>query len=336
MALCTNQGFKSLIPLAGTDGEFLYYQLLQNRDRYKRFGIGSTFLEVSKRDTENFKLWFPTSPNEQRKIALYLSEVDDAIEHSEDLILKFGQIKTGVMHDLFTRGLDENGQLRSPRSESPEMYKDSPLGWIPRQWVVRKLDDVIRVIDCKHFTPKYVDQGYPIIRPRNVKAEGLDFSSVDCVTESDYKLLTDIHEPCLGDIVFSRNASFGVGCLVRTPEKFAIGQDVVIMIKKDADTGFISQALKSAGILSQIARVSAGSTFGRINLAEIRGLYVSTPTIAEQAEIWKRLSSIDTVIRAEKSYLIKLRQIKQGLMKDLLNGEVPIISIEPASEPAHV
>jgi len=44
--VCTNQGFKSLIPFKGIDGHFLYYQIGLNKERYKGFGIGSTFLEV--------------------------------------------------------------------------------------------------------------------------------------------------------------------------------------------------------------------------------------------------------------------------------------------------
>jgi type I restriction enzyme S subunit len=216
------------------------------------------------------------------------------------------------------------------------MYKESPLGWIPKRWIGKRLEDAIRVIDCKHFTPRYVVEGYPIIRPRNVKEDGLDFSNVDFVTASDYELLTDIHEPSIGDIVFSRNASFGIGCFVRTAQKFAIGQDVVIMTRKLADTEFISHALKSDSTRSQIERVSAGSTFGRINLAEIRELFVPLPCCEEQVAICTRLSQTDRLIEAENAHLQKVLNIKQGLMSDLLSGKWPMKHKGSTSEPAHV
>ena len=53
--------------------------------------------------------------------------VDEEIEQTEALIAKTRQIKAGLTHDLFTRGVTPDGQLRPPRSEVA-VYKESPLG----------------------------------------------------------------------------------------------------------------------------------------------------------------------------------------------------------------
>ena len=82
----------------------------------------------------------PISADQQR-IAEILTTVDEAIEQTEALIAKTQQIKAGLMHDLFTRGVTPDGQLRPPRSEAPQLYKESPLGWIPKEWDSRLLDD---------------------------------------------------------------------------------------------------------------------------------------------------------------------------------------------------
>jgi len=47
------------------------------------------------------------------------------------------------MHDLFTRGVDEHGHLRPSYAEAPELYKESELGWIPKEWGTRTLNDVV-------------------------------------------------------------------------------------------------------------------------------------------------------------------------------------------------
>ena len=61
---------------------------------------------------------FPPLP-QQRKIAKILTTVDNLIEKTEQLIAKYQSIKQGMMHDLFTRGIDAKGKLRPPQSEAP-------------------------------------------------------------------------------------------------------------------------------------------------------------------------------------------------------------------------
>lgn len=118
--VCTNQGFKSLIPAKGVDGLFLFYQIGLNKERYKGLGIGSTFLEVNKRDTEQFEV-LVAPKREQRRIAEILSTLDEAIEQTEALIAKHQQIKAGLMHDLFTRGVTPTA------TSAPPAIKPRPL-----------------------------------------------------------------------------------------------------------------------------------------------------------------------------------------------------------------
>jgi type I restriction enzyme S subunit len=262
-------------------------------------------------------------PSEQCRIAAVLDTVDEAIAKTEAVIAKLRQVRAGLLHDLLTRGLDHHGQLRDPIAH-PEQFHDSPLGQIPRAWSVQKLDDMVRIIDCKHYTPKFVKEGKAFIRPRNVKPEGLDFSDIDFVTDEDFALLTDKHVPRLGDIVFSRNATFGVACYVDQPVPFAIGQDTVVMTEKAASTHFVYFVLRSSLIETQVMRVSTGSTFGRINLAFIRSLLLPRPEPPEQVVIVERMVAFDQQLKAEAVDLTKLHQLKAGLMTDLLTGRVRV------------
>jgi type I restriction enzyme S subunit len=88
----------------------------------------------------------PASKPEQAKIAEILSSVDRAIEQTEALIAKQQRIKTGLMQDLLTRGIDEHGNLRS---EETHKFKDSPLGRIPVEWEVRRLTESCDI--CNNF-----------------------------------------------------------------------------------------------------------------------------------------------------------------------------------------
>lgn len=258
-------------------------------------------------------------PDEQKLVANMLNKLDRAIEQTEALIAKQQRIKTGLMQDLLTKGIDERGNIRS---EATHAFKDSPLGRIPVEWETKALGAIVNVIDCKHYTPAYVAEGIPIIRPRNIKESGFDLTNLDFVTEDDYRLLTDKHEPGKGDIVFSRNASFGIPVYVRGMDRFCIGQDVVVMTHRSVATHYVYYALKSDNVVRQILNVSGGSTFGRIDLRAIRNLIVPFPSSkSEQNEIAERLSYLDDAIDTSTQERTKLHSLKSGLMHDLLTGE---------------
>ena len=90
----------------------------------------------------------PKSLTEQRKIAYYLDTVQTTIEKTEALIHKYQQIKAGLMHDLFTRGLTSDGKLRPLREQAPELYHETPIGWIPKEWEVKRSGDLCLKCIC--------------------------------------------------------------------------------------------------------------------------------------------------------------------------------------------
>ena len=83
--MCTNQGFKSVIPNANTDYMFLYYLLKFNKDNIENMGSGTTFKEVSGNIMRSIKVRVPSDISEQRQIAAVLSAIDDKIELNTDI-----------------------------------------------------------------------------------------------------------------------------------------------------------------------------------------------------------------------------------------------------------
>jgi type I restriction enzyme S subunit len=135
--LTTNQGFKNIIPNESTDSLFAYYQIRMLKADMVRLASGTTFLEISKADFSRIRTNRPKHP-EQRRIAFVLDTMDEAIAKTEAVIAKLKQVRAGLLHDLLTRGLDENDQLRDPIAH-PEQFQDSPLGCIPRDWVTAEI-----------------------------------------------------------------------------------------------------------------------------------------------------------------------------------------------------
>jgi type I restriction enzyme S subunit len=80
--VCTNQGFKSIVPNHDTDFLFLYYLLKFNKDKIERMGSGTTFKEVSGSTMRGVPVRVPASYVIQRKIGSFLGAIDDKIEEN--------------------------------------------------------------------------------------------------------------------------------------------------------------------------------------------------------------------------------------------------------------
>ena len=78
--ICTNQGFKSIIPHENTDYLFLYYLLKHNKEKIESMGSGTTFKEVSGSVMKNIEVCIPSDKCEQEKIASILNCLDEKIE----------------------------------------------------------------------------------------------------------------------------------------------------------------------------------------------------------------------------------------------------------------
>jgi type I restriction enzyme S subunit len=100
-SICTNQGFKSLICSKQVYNEFLYYVILTLKPKLLEKGIGSTFMEISKKDTAAIEIKLP-SFEEQTAIAEILSDMDNEIVALETKLAKARQVKQGMMQELLT------------------------------------------------------------------------------------------------------------------------------------------------------------------------------------------------------------------------------------------
>jgi type I restriction enzyme S subunit len=155
---------------------FLHATLASERGRrYARRECKSAINQASlaQSDIAKFEFDLPPLP-EQRLIAEILDTLDKAIRKTEQIIAKLKQLKQGLLHDLLTRGIDENGELRDPERH-PEQFKDSPLGRIPREWGVAMLTDIAEVARGKFAhrprnDPAYYGGSAPFVQTGDIAA----------------------------------------------------------------------------------------------------------------------------------------------------------------------
>lgn len=273
-------------------------------------------------------------PSQQQRIAQILSTVDEAIEHTDALIAKTQQTKAGLMHDFFTRGVTAHGRLRPARDDAPQLYKESPLGWIPKEWEAGHLVDR-RAGNRPHVKTgpfgsslkleHWVDHGVPVI---TIGALGEGEFNKSQLLHVSLTTADRLHEYRLseGDVVFSRVADVGRSAVITASERGWIMSSNLMRISLDTERvvpAFLqAQLAYDSRVRAQIrATVNAG---GRevANSAILNRLYFSWPAFPEQELIVARLEALEGQRRCAADDLVKLRHLKAGLMHDLLSGKV--------------
>ena len=137
------------------DPTFLAKQLAHHRSAqyFGQQANGTTRYGLSTAAIANAPLRLPRL-EKQRSASALMRMVDNHIAQTEAVIAKLKQVRAGMLSDLLSYGLDEHGQLRDPIAH-PEQFKDSPLGRIPKEWYISRIDDVSdKIRDGTHFSPK--------------------------------------------------------------------------------------------------------------------------------------------------------------------------------------
>ena len=144
--------------------------------QYDNFMSGSALRRLVLRDIRSVKVPLPESEH-QRSIAQVLDTLDTVIHETEAIIAKLKAVKQGLLHDLLTRGIDANGELRPPQAEAPHLYKDSPLGWIPKDWEIAPLNAVSTTVTSgsRDWARFYANSGALFVRIGNLTREHINF-----------------------------------------------------------------------------------------------------------------------------------------------------------------
>lgn len=293
---------------------------------FSRLANGSTRYGLSSSSIACTPIPF-APPSQQRRIAEILSTVDEAIEQTEALIAKYQQIKAGLMHDLFTCGVTPDGHLRPTRTQAPHLYKDSPLGWMPKEWDVRSCSELCEKITVGIVirpTQYYVSEGVPAFRSANVQETGINPSDLVFISPQSNALLAKSQLQA-GDVISVRTGYPGTSAVV--PTEFAGANCVDLLIARPSSSlraEFLVNWINSSFGKGQVLRKQGGLAQQHFNVGELRGLLVVLPKLPEQNAIIERLSTMSVHVETEQSLVAKLRQQKLGLMHDLLTGRVRV------------
>jgi type I restriction enzyme, S subunit len=281
----------------------------------------------------NTEVCIPPLPD-QTRIAAVLDTMDEAIAKTEAVIAKLKQVRTGLLHDLLTRGLDQHGQLRDPMAH-PEQFQDSPLGRIPKEWTFETLGDRLKqnsgTIQTGPFgsqlhAHEYRTQGIPVIMPQDIREGDFDDSQIARISFAKADALRR-HRVRVGDLIFARRGELSRCAVVGEKEVgWLCGTGCLLMRFEQMNLSprWLSLAYRHDFGQRQIAARAVGTTMVNLNTTLLAHLFFAFPRKQEQEDVATRIGETDATTQKELANLLKLGHLKSGLMDDLLTGRVRV------------
>ena len=303
--VCTNQGFKSVIPNSKTDYMFLYYLLKYNKNKIEAMGSGTTFKEVSSTVMKNIIVDVPEAKEDQIKIGKILSELDDKIELNTQTNDNLHEISL----KLFNHFLNKNKEVENIKLQECVEKINTGADAIQRASIV-EYDTGIRCIRIGDMTNKrpYHCWGF-------TKMTEKDFNN--------YQLVKN-------DIVITRTAINGLTYMI-TDERNVVcnNGNIRLRINKKFNPLYIYLYTKTKEFKSYINRIN-GETSVRPNMKVeyLTNFSIKKLSLDNQNEICNIIQPIMTKIQKNIRENHTLEQLRDTLLPKLMNGEIDLDKIE--------
>ncbi len=292
---------------------------------------GSTRQRVSRTNLGKLSLEIPESIPEQSKIAEILTKIDKAIEQTEAIIEKQKRIKTGLMQDLLTKGIDEHGNIRS---EETHEFKDSLLGRIPVEWEASPLHKYTEIkVGFAFKSTDYVEEGTQLIRIGNLFGSKLSLTREPVYLPNSYKREYSDFILRKGDILMSMTGTvgkrdYGFAVQIEKGREFLLNQRVCKFVPNDdIHIGFLLVLLHSEIYLKELYDQAGGTKQANLNISNILDIIVPIPKFDEQERIGEAIAQLERIQEHEFLVLGKLILVKAGLIHDFLTGKVRVTDL---------
>lgn len=199
-------------------------------------------------------------------------------------------------------------------------FKDNNGNNYP-QWEKKKLGDISDIRDGTHDSPKYINNGYPLITSKNIQNGKISFDNINYISKEDYDNINKRSNVSVGDIIMGMIGTIGNVALL-SEENFAIKNVALFKEKTLLKNIFLIQYLQSDIFYKSISNLNEGGTQKFISLKNIRNLYINIPFIEEQEKIANFLIIVDKKIENLENTITSLENQKKGLLQQIFSQKL--------------
>ncbi len=285
-----------VVPKNGHHGGFIYYwlQTAEVKRQMINLSAGSTVLHLNTRDVPYLRLAAPPLP-EQQKIATILSSVDNVIEKTRAQIDKLKDLKTGMMQELLTKGIGSDGVPNT-------VFKDSPVGRIPKSWSVKTLGETATLQRGHDLTQVNTVKGrYPVISSSGVSGMHNEYTTQG------------------PGVLVGRKGSIGRVHYIES-DFWAHDTSLFVTNFHGNDVVFVYQLFSWLDLQKYGTKSGSPS----LNRNDLHPLKLAVPPVAEQIKIREVLGHVDERASVLYGKLSQLTNLKKAIMQDLLTGKVRV------------
>jgi type I restriction enzyme S subunit len=304
--LAFNQDMKAVVTNDEFDSDFVLHWLIGNAQRLRCLATESTHGTKRLPPETLFRVPFPqpTKP-EQEAIAGALTDADALIESLEQLVAKKRQIKHGAMQELLT------GKKRLPGFEIKSGYKHTDVGAIPEDWEAKTIEQISmvgrgRVISHKEIA-RSLSPRYPVYSSQTSNNGIMGYLDT---FEFEGEYITWTTDGANAGTVFYRHGRFNCTNVCGTIKLKSDNHVFVANVLGSFAPRHVSRHLGNPKLMNDIMK--------RVKIP-------LPPTKTEQEAIAAILTDMDAEIAALEAKRAKARQIKQGMMQELLTGRIRLI-----------
>ena len=257
------------------DGRYLFHFLRQPRIRIegeKRMTGSGGQRRVPKSFLEELEMPLPSLP-EQRRIAAILDKAEDLRSKRREAIAKLDQLLQSVFLEMFG----------DPITNS-------------KKFEIQELGIICDVRDGTHESPKYVDQGFPLVTSKNLNSGEVSLEGCSLISLEDYEKISKRSKVDKGDILMPMIGTIGNPVLVKNEPKFSIKN--IALIKKKSKlilNTYILYLLKSNYFDFIVANKNRGGTQKFLSLGDIRKIPIPIPTLSEQEDFFEKQKTIEFI-----------------------------------------
>ncbi len=329
---CANDGIAALLGLSKRVSNRYLVHYINTKTEYLRdvVATGNGQPNLNTELIAEFKVPLPPTLAEQEAIAEALGDADSLVESLERLLAKKRHLKQAAMQQLLT------GKKRLPGFDSATM-QETEVGLLPKDWSFAPISQIADVktgpFGSALHQKDYVDDGTPIITVEHLGERSITRQNLPMVSDADRKRLA-IYVLQKGDVVFSRVGSVDRNALVTQSEAGWLFSGRLLRLRPDArriDSSYLSFHFHTDAFKNRMYAIAVGQTMASLNTKLLGSVVIAIPTKREQTAIATVLSDMDEEIVAIEAKILKARQIKAGMMQELLTGKTRLVSGGPAS-----
>ena len=307
--------------------QFLFFLLASTKGRqYARRECKSAINQasLSQREIGDFEFSIPPL-SEQINIINVLSLQGDSISQALQLIAKLKQVKQGLLHDLLTRGVDANGEIRPRYEDAPHLYQESELGWIPKDWSVSVIGTEFDIQLGKMLdSEKNSGVLKPYIGNKAVQWDNIavDDLQVMAMTDSDLARFRLVK----GDLLVCEGGVVGRSAIWDAPINECYYQKALHRLRprNNYNPNLMAAFLQYWADGDMLANYTSQTSIAHLTQEKLAIVPLPKPSITEQSAIVTILAGNKMRMVEESQTLVKLKILKAGLMDDLLTGRVRV------------